>query len=459
MAKFMTQQVLWIDPLQQESFALRAALIEHNIELTSFCQWGSTDTVRWLAQHPTGVVVVHAPSGTTADALEDLLSGSVGQTVVLRTPAEETFLAELGLRCGAHEVVDADMHDINSWLELLRAQPQPDSAQNADSPKRSVIFKDLKSRKLLNLSERVGKSGVTALLTGPTGCGKEVIARVIHAASNRSSGPFVAVNCAALPEHLVEGMLFGHTKGAFTGATKSQTGAFEQAHGGTLFLDEVAELPIQSQAKLLRALQEKRIRRLGDDHEIAVDIRIIAATNQPLKQRIYEGLFREDLFYRLSTFQIQIPSLKERREDIVALAEHFLATNDFESEAMTLSACAKIKLREYHWPGNIRELENVMMRAQILCEDTLIQDQHIAFDELQDPCATVTAPTHVLPLTETQGLSDAVKRSEYVTIINAIENSSTREEAARQLGISARTLRHKLQKLRGTSNAQFAASA
>ena len=459
MAKIMTQQVLWIDPLQQQSLALRAALSEHDIEITSLCQWGSAESVRWLAQYPAGIVVIHVPSGTSEEALEDLLSGSFVQPTLLRVPSDELHLANLGLKFGVNEVIDAEMLDIETWLEHIQTNTDDDLSQFLKPAKRSVIFKDPKSRKLLNLSERVGKSGVTALLTGPTGCGKEVIARVIHAASSRNNGPFVAVNCAALPEHLIEDMLFGHTKGAFTGAGKSQTGVFEQAHGGTLFLDEVAELPFHLQAKLLRALQEKRITRLGDDHEIAVDIRVIAATNQPLKQRINEGQFREDLYYRLSTFQIEIPPLRERREDIVALAEHFLATSDFESDAMTLSECAKMKLNQYHWPGNIRELENVMMRAQILSDDQLISEQHLAFDELQGCSELFAAPRHASVPVETQGLNDAVRHSEYLMIINAIENAPTREEAARQLGISARTLRHKLQKLRETSVTQLAASA
>jgi len=455
----MTQQVLWIDPNQQQSLALRSALSERGVELFTLPDWGGSATLRWLGQHSDGVVVVHVPITAREEYLDDIFTNSLMQPILLRIPSTGLHLASQGFKLGATDVIDSGELDSDFWIQTLLTHRNDEVAEFLKPAQKSVIFRDPRSKKLLNLSEKVGKAGVTALLTGPTGCGKEVIARVIHASSNRCRGPFIAVNCAALPEHLIEDMLFGHEKGAFTGAARDQAGYFEQAHGGTLFLDEIAELPIHLQAKLLRALQEKRITRLGGDTEIRLDIRVVAATNQTLKERIEQGLFREDLYYRLSAFQIRIPSLAQRPEDILALAEHLLATTEFQSSAQQLEACAKAKLKAHSWPGNIRELENVILRAQILSDSDSITADDIEFDELSSPYSMFeTTPQVAAATTATSGLSDLVKQSEYAAIMDTIQKASTREEAAKQLGISPRTLRHKLQKLR-ENEPRLAASA
>ncbi|MDG0979711.1 MAG: sigma-54 dependent transcriptional regulator [Halieaceae bacterium] len=454
----MTQQVLWIDPNQQQSLALRSALSERGIDLCTLPQWSGSSTARWLGQHPDGLVVVNVPITAREDVLDNIFANGLVQPILLRIPVTGLHLASQGFKLGATDVIDSDELNADFWMQTLQTHRNDEVAEFLKPAQKSVIFRDPKSKKLLNLSEKVGKAGVTALLTGPTGCGKEVIARVIHASSNRRQGPFIAVNCAALPEHLIEDMLFGHEKGAFTGAAREQAGYFEQAHGGTLFLDEIAELPIHLQAKLLRALQEKRITRLGGDVEIRLDIRVIAATNQALKDRIAQGLFREDLYYRLSAFQIRIPSLAERPEDILALAEHFLATTEFQSTALHLEACAKAKLKAHSWPGNIRELENVIMRAQILSDNDSICADDIEFDDLSSACSLFDAAHQAFAPAATSGLSDLVKQSEYAAIMDTIQKASTREEAAKQLGISPRTLRHKLQKLR-ENEPRIAASA
>ncbi len=454
----MTQQVLWIDPDQQQSLALRSALSERGIDLCTLPHWSGNTTLRWLNQHPDGVVVVHVSIAAREAYLEDIFSKGSMHTVLLRIPASGLHLASQGFKLGATDVIDSGELDTDFWMQTLQTHRNDEVAEFLKPTQKSVIFRDPKSKKLLNLSEKVGKAGVTALLTGPTGCGKEVIARVIHAASNRSEGPFVAVNCAALPEHLIEDMLFGHEKGAFTGAAREQAGYFEQAHGGTLFLDEIAELPYHLQAKLLRALQEKRITRLGGDSEVRLDIRVVAATNQALKERIAQGLFREDLYYRLSAFQIRIPSLAQRPEDILALAEHFLATTEFQSTAQHLEACAQAKLQAYDWPGNIRELENVIMRAQILSDNDRITAADIEFDDLSSSCSLLDTASQALSTNASSGLSDLVRQSEYAAIMETLQKAPTREEAAKQLGISPRTLRHKLQKLRETEP-RLAASA
>lgn len=218
------------------------------------------------------------------------------------------------------------------------------------------------------MAARTSLSRSTVLLTGETGTGKEVLARLMHATSRRAAGPFVAVNCAALPESLVESELFGHERGAFTGAVSTSPGLFEEAHGGTLFLDEVAELPCSAQTKLLRVLQDSRVRRVGSSAERHVDVRVLAATNRPLQQALAEGTLRRDLYYRLCVVELHLPALRDRREDLPVLAQHFLDryARRNSSTLRRVSGAALDVLDSYDWPGNVRELENVIERATVL---------------------------------------------------------------------------------------------
>ena len=233
---------------------------------------------------------------------------------------------------------------------------------------------------VVKLATQVAPSDTTVLLLGESGTGKEVIARCIHRASPRAAGPFVALNCAALPEHLLESELFGHERGAFTGATQSKPGQMELAAGGVLFLDEVAEMSPSAQAKFLRVLQEREFQRLGGTKTISADARFIAATNRNLRVAIERGTFREDLYYRLQVFEIQLPPLRERPEDILPLSEAFLADlgRRIARPPAGISREARAHLMDYAWPGNVRELRNVLERATILCEGGLIGAQHLA---------------------------------------------------------------------------------
>jgi two-component system response regulator FlrC len=366
---------------------------------------------------------------------------------------------------------------------------------NTDKNKpRSYVFVDPISQHLLALAQRVAQTEVTALLVGPTGAGKEVLARVLHESSNRAKGPFVALNCAALPEHLIEDMLFGHEKGAFTGAHKDHKGLFEQAHGGTVFLDEIGEMPIHLQAKLLRVLQEKKLNRLGGEASIDLDVRVIAATNKDLRQAIEAREFREDLYFRISTFRLRIQPLRERPGDIVPLVLQSLSRHAKGNVPLSLSADAQVLLQQYPWPGNVRELENVVQRAVVLCNGRVVTPAHLMFDETQgDADFEYAAPTPMpavvaadnlpfAPLADNLGvptepmavrefaapsadsftvpmhsevhlnppadLFSAVKASEHQVILAAIQASDSRVEAAKKLGISPRTLRYKLAQLR-----------
>jgi DNA-binding NtrC family response regulator len=242
-----------------------------------------------------------------------------------------------------------------------------------------IIGEDGKLRHVLQQLHRAAATDTTVLLEGESGTGKELFARALHALSPRADGPFVAINCAAIPDNLLETELFGHEKGAFTGAATRKPGRFEVAHRGTLFLDEIGELPLALQAKILRALEERRFERVGGTQSLHVDVRVVAATNRNLKQRVAERQFREDLYFRLSVFPIQIPPLRERTNDVVILARSFVDRfcRDLNKKTITLSPAALDELQAYPWPGNVRELQNCIERAVILCEGDAIHPRHL----------------------------------------------------------------------------------
>ncbi len=303
-----------------------------------------------------------------------------------------------------------------------------------------IIAKDPNTRALLSLATRVAKSPATVMLTGESGSGKEVMARFIHQQSSRSEKPFVAINCAAIPENLLEATLFGYDKGAFTGAAHAQAGKFEQADGGTLLLDEISEMPLELQAKLLRVLQEREVERVGGVKTIKLDIRLIATSNRNMLDMVKAGSFREDLYYRLNVFPLEIPALKDRLLDIEPLAQRILNTSEEGSAKrnVTLSKDAIAKLESYQWPGNIRELENVIQRAMILATDTInvedlnlpeIAAQKIAVENDDAPCDMKT-----------------LERNHIMETLAAVNGS--RKLAVQRLGISERTLRYKLQQYR-----------
>ncbi|HEX9898787.1 MAG TPA: sigma-54 dependent transcriptional regulator [Candidatus Methylomirabilis sp.] len=302
-------------------------------------------------------------------------------------------------------------------------------ATEAVFPFGEIIAGDSQMQGALDLARTVAPTDSTALITGETGTGKELIARAIHHWSGRSSQAFVAVNCAALAETLLESELFGHEKGAFTGAVAQRRGRFELAHGGTLFLDEVGEMSPALQAKLLRVLQDGTLERVGGTKTVTVDVRVIAATNRDLAQMLVEKSFREDLYYRLSVFPIALPPLRERPADILPLAEHILrqVSRRLGKRVAGFSEEARQLLQEYPWPGNIRELQNVVERAAILCQADRIEPAHL----------NLSAPSHIAAADEPRTLRD-LEREAIVQALAAC--GGNRREAAKQLGIGLRTL-------------------
>ncbi len=306
-----------------------------------------------------------------------------------------------------------------------------------------LLAEDQKTRDALRLADRVAGSDATVMITGESGTGKEVFARYIHQKSERSSGPFVAINCAAIPESMLESILFGYEKGAFTGAYRSRSGKFEQAEGGTILLDEISEMDISLQAKLLRVLQEKEVERLGGSSSISLDVRVLATTNRNLREQVSKGEFREDLFYRLNVFPLNLPSLRERTGDIVPLANHFLETIG-SGEHQSLSQDAQQKLMSHVWPGNVRELENVIQRALILRTGDQIKGVDICFEDADPSVLEDESRDPVVGEQDTGILEHDLRAREHLLILDAIKSEGSKQGAAERLGISPRTLRYKL---------------
>jgi len=315
-----------------------------------------------------------------------------------------------------------------------------------------LIAEDKRSRELVLLSQRVAASDVTVMISGESGTGKEVLARFIHDHSERAEGPFVAINCAAIPENMLEAILFGYEKGAFTGAYKSCSGKFEQAQGGTLLLDEITEMESGLQAKLLRVLQEREVERLGGKVSIPLDMRVLATTNRNLREAVNNGRFRQDLYYRINVFPLNIPALRDRPEDILPLAQQLACRHERGDTCTYFTSEAEQYLRSHVWPGNVRELENVIQRALILKAGHCIEESDICLDETVDLPAPVTQEGIIRVDSEMNTgrvLENDLKTKERELIIAALEaGNGSRKDVANRLGISPRTLRYKLARLR-----------
>ena len=372
------------------------------------------EILRWLREHaPEVPVILISGFGTVATAVEAMKLGAFDfLSKPLQNPDE--------LRLLVRKVFDSV--SVQHESALFREE------ESARFDCGAIIAGDPKMVKVLELARKVAPTHATVLITGESGTGKEIIARCIHRHSPRAGRIFVAVNCAALAPTLIESELFGHEKGAFTGAVAQHVGRFERAQGGTLFLDEIGELDGNLQAKLLRVLQEKTFERVGGTREMTADVRVIAASNRDLKEQVGAKKFREDLYYRLNMFPIELPPLRERGKDVLELARFFLAraARSLNRKPLRLTSEAEQVLLGYNWPGNVRELENLMERMAILCEETV---------EADDLPITATGPARPT-------LFKDIERQAILDALAANEGNRTR--TARQLGISLRTLQYRL---------------
>jgi two-component system response regulator FlrC len=453
----MTAKVLLVedDRSLREALADTLLLGGHDFRAVECAE----DAVEALGQEAFGLVIsdVNMP-GMDGHQLLGLIRARYPQLpVLLMTAYGAVERAVDAIRQGAADYL-VKPFEPRTLLELVgrHALGRP-SVGEGDGP----VACEPASRQLLELAARVAKSDSTVLISGESGTGKEVLARYIHQQSNRGNGPFIAINCAAIPDNMLEATLFGHEKGAFTGAIAAQPGKFELADGGTLLLDEISEMPLGLQAKLLRVLQEREVERVGARKPISLDIRVLATTNRDLAGEVAAGRFREDLYYRLSVFPLAWRALRERPADILPLAERLLAKHvkKMNHAAVQLSPQARATLVAHAWPGNVRELDNAIQRALILQQGGLIQPQDLC---LTAPIgmAPMAAPTVTLvasnplpieePVAEGAGaLGEDLRRREFQLIIDTLRaERGRRKEAAERLGISPRTLRYKLAQMR-----------
>lgn len=385
------------------------------------------------AREPSTSIVVVDASYSAIDPLKlipMLLSCNSTLQIVCLVDASQSKLSSLCLEAGAIDYLIVPFLS-EQFRKCLR------HITSLINGTKDMIATAHASRCLLQMANRVACTDATVLLLGASGTGKEKLARFIHNASDRKNENYVAVNCAALPEQMLEGILFGHNKGAFTGAISNQIGKFEAANGGTLLLDEISEMPLALQAKLLRVIQEREVERLGSNSLIKLDVRIIAASNKDLKELVQNGEFREDLYYRLNVLPLTMPSLAERRDDILPLIDFFI--NRYGNGHFTISEAAAAVLTQYNWPGNIRELENVIQRAVVLARGSEIQTSDL------------NLPVEITPVIEKVAgfcaakLKESKQEAEYEYIRELLVRfKGKRTDTAKALGMTTRALRYKI---------------
>ena len=395
------------------------------------------------------------PDGSGLDVLTAAKSRSASTEVILITAHSTVENAIEAMRLGAYDFVTKPFEQaelvalVGKALEkqAIVLENQRLRAQVSSLHERELACRSPRMRAIVNLVDRVAETRTTVLITGASGTGKERIARHVHDRSDRRDGPFLVVNCGALPEALMESELFGHEKGAFTGAATRQLGLFRSADGGTLFLDEVGELPLNLQVKLLRALQEKAVRPVGATKEVAVDVRVLAATNRDVEADIAAGRFRQDLYYRLNVIRLELPSLKERAEDLAPLIERFIRrfASEMGKEVVGLTPDAFRALQSYDFPGNVRELENIIERAVALSGSRVIGLGELP-PEVSGMAGNTVARLLELPEEGCQ-LDDVMNEVERRLLLEALERTGgVRKAAARLLGITFRSLRYRLEK-------------
>ncbi|WP_092024206.1 sigma-54-dependent transcriptional regulator [Marinobacter zhejiangensis] len=392
------------------------------------------ELVSWIQTHsPCTPVAVITAYGSMDTAIQALKAGAFD---FVSKPVELNRLREL----------------VNSALKLSTA---PETQESSPDDPGLLLGNSAEIKRLRNQVRKLARSQAPVFISGESGSGKELVARMIHLQGPRSEGPFIAVNCGAIPSELMESEFFGHKKGSFTGAVDNKDGLFRSANGGTLFLDEVADLPLAMQVKLLRAIQEKAVRPVGDTKEIPVDIRVLSATHKNLPELVAEGSFRQDLFYRINVIELMVPPLRQRKDDVELLANHILqrVAKEYECDPAELTPDAIGRLQSYDFPGNVRELENILERAYTLCDNDVIaggdlqlgnghQGHSISIDYGNDSDAPMELPDGDMDL---EGYLESIEKQAINRALEATRWNKT--AAAKRLGISFRALRYKLKKL------------
>jgi two-component system response regulator HydG len=389
------------------------------------------------------------------DALGKIKAYNPAIPIVIMTAYSSVESAVEAMKAGAYDYLTKPLDFDELRLTMDRAMEhthlkaeneQLKASLRIQDQARQIIATSPPMQELLDMLAAIAPSEATVLITGDSGTGKELIARAIHANSSRSAGPLMAVNCAALSESLLESELFGHEKGAFTGADKRRDGLFVKADKGTVFLDEVGEMSVSMQAKLLRVLQEGEIQRVGGDTTISVDVRVIAATNRDLLQMVARNTFREDLFYRLNVVNLHVPPLKDRTSDIPALAQHFVNrySGRNKKKIKGFAPRAMDRLLKYHWPGNVRELENVVERAVILSPGEYITEKDLPLNLSANSKTFPGEDKNSFDKHDETGSLDEVEKSAIATALE--KTGGNKSEAARLLGITRRTLYNKIEK-------------
>ncbi len=374
------------------------------------------------------------PDGDGLELVEWMQSHAGGVPVAVITAHGNVETAVQALKLGAFDFISKplDLGNLRNIVEnALRASAASQSGRS------KLLGESSRMQELREMIDKVSRSQAPVHISGESGTGKELVARLIHESGPRAGGPFVAVNCGAIPAELMESEFFGHRKGSFTGAINDKAGLFQCAENGTLFLDEIADLPLPMQVKLLRVIQEKKVRPVGASQEDSVDVRILSATHRNLSQMVADDDFREDLFYRINVIELHVPALRERGDDVLQLAEYILARLD---KSATLDDGARTALLSYSFPGNVRELENMLERAVTLCSSGRIT----AGDLPQRPAADTASPAPVLD----GNLGDQVEDIQRQAIIEALEKTRyNKTAAAKLLGLSFRQLRYRIKKL------------
>lgn len=434
--------ILVVDDEQEQLDMLAGFLKRQGYEVFTACD-GQT-ALKIVKDSPISLVLLdhRMPEMTGDEVLERMMAINPMIKAIMITAYGEVGTAVRVMQLGARDFLEKPV-DLSLLLQKIQeieselaveqdVQEVVEQVNESELPIR-MVARSRAMQEVISMARRVAESPWPVLIRGETGTGKELIARLIHLLSPRRDGPFIEVNCAAIPENLFESELFGHEKGAFTGAVNLRRGRFELANGGSLFLDEVGELPLFLQPKLLRAIQEGRITRVGSEKDIKVDIRIISATNRNLKEMAEQGKFREDLYYRLNVLEIEIPALRERKEDIPALVEFFLSR--YPSRPVRISSEAMDLLVKYSYPGNVRELEHVLQRVVTLSRGSVIKPMDLP-SELRNSSLEINGSLmQRLEAMELKMIHDSLERHNWI-----------QTKAAEALGISERVLRYKMAK-------------